>query len=167
MNVLDAMTRDPKSCRPEDDVAFAAKVMWDHDCGCVPVVDGENRLVGIVTDRDVCMAALMSGRPLYEIRVTSVMARDVVACKPNDRLSDAQVLMRRSKIRRLPVTDRDGRLLGILSLHDIARVAEAARGLFPPVRLKEVARTFAEVTRSNESAAVPSVTADIPVPQYG
>ena len=162
MKVEDVMTHDPQCCGPDDDLATAAKVMWDLDCGCVPVVAHGRRVVGMLTDRDACMAALMRGRPLHDIRVSDVMSKEVIACKPDDSLRDAQVLMSRQRVRRLPVTDSDGRVIGILSLHDLARTArQTKRKFFPEVRLKDVALTFAEVSRPEAKPAPPSLPSNV------
>jgi len=74
MNASDLMTTGVKTCRVDDSVERAAQIMWEHDCGAVPVVDADERLVGIVTDRDVCMAAYTRGDSLQAIAVSGVMA---------------------------------------------------------------------------------------------
>jgi CBS-domain-containing membrane protein len=93
--------------------------MWDHDCGCVPVVDAQDRLVGIVTDRDICMAAYTQGVPLAAIAVERVMSPRVISCTRGDDLETAHRLMRTHEIHRIPVADSRGRLVGILSLSDM------------------------------------------------
>lgn len=156
------MTHDPETCTVEDDLATAANVMWELDCGCVPVIAEGRRLVGMVTDRDACMAALLSGRPLHELRVVEVMSKELVTCRPGDDLSVAQALMRTKRVRRLPVTDREGRIVGILSLNDLARAARRARRrLFPEVKLRDVALTFAEVSRPTAKPAPPPLAPNI------
>jgi CBS-domain-containing membrane protein len=94
--------------------------MWNSDCGFVPVVDPDGRVVGIVTDRDICMGAYTQGRPLHEINVEIVMSREVFVCRPSDSPAQAQALMQQHKVRRLPVVDGEERVIGILSLGDIA-----------------------------------------------
>jgi CBS-domain-containing membrane protein len=101
--------------------------MWENDCGCVPVVDAAGRVVGMLTDRDVCMAAYTQGRPLAEIPVSSAMSRSVVACGPDDTIATAEQRMRQHRVRRLAVVDDEGRIAGILSLSDIARRAHQER----------------------------------------
>ncbi len=95
--------------------------MWENDCGCVPVVDSAARVLGMVTDRDVCMAAYTRGQTLNHIPVSAAMSREVFACEPSDDLLDAQKVMRKHQVRRLPVNDSKGRLIGLLSLNDLAR----------------------------------------------
>lgn len=153
------MTHDPQTCRPDDDLATAANVMWDLDCGCVPVVGEGRRVVGMITDRDACMAALMSGRPLHELRVAEVMSKEIAYCRPSDGLDEAHAMMRARRVRRLPVTDGEGRVVGVLSLHDIARAAKRDRRFFPRVKLRDVALTFAEVSQPAGKPAMPALSA--------
>jgi CBS domain-containing protein len=117
------MTADVGTCRPYDGADKGAKVMWEQDCGAVPVVDQDRRVVAMLTDRDVCMAAFTQGRPLSEIRVSSAMSRNLWTCRPDDDVAEAEAVMRANKVRRLPVVDAEGKLAGILSLSDLARAA--------------------------------------------
>jgi CBS domain-containing protein len=94
--------------------------MWDGDFGCVPVVGDDGRVVGIITDRDICMAAYFSGRALGAIKVADAMAKTVYACDPDAPVHVAESLMQTHQIRRLPVVDGEERLVGVLSLNDIA-----------------------------------------------
>ncbi len=127
MNVEQIMNRDVKVCGPRDSLNRAAQIMWEHACGAVPVVDEKSRPVGFLTDRDVCMAAYTQGKPLVALRVDGAMARKVVSCRAEDDLNSAAQVMRQNRVRRLPVTDSHGTLVGLLSLDDLA--CEAARTL--------------------------------------
>jgi CBS domain-containing protein len=159
MRVLDVMTRGVLSCRSEESLATAAQIMWDQDCGCVPVVGADGQVIGMLTDRDACMSALHQGRPLHEILVANAMSREPVTCGPADAIEDALALMRRARVRRLPVVDQARRPIGILSLHDVARAANAGRDAwFPSIRWKDVGRAFAEVSRPWPKPAMPSRT---------
>jgi len=120
MIVRDLMSENVHCCSPSDSLTRAAEIMWNGDCGAIPVVDEESHVVGIVTDRDVCMHALMSGQPLHDCRVADAMSADVCACGASDSVEAAQALMRRRRVRRLPVVDRDRHLIGILSINDLA-----------------------------------------------
>jgi CBS domain-containing protein len=120
-NVSHLMTTAVRSCSTGDTLHRAAQIMWEHDCGVVPVVDGQGRLVGMVTDRDICMAAYTQGQPLSQIRVPLAMAKEVHAVHDTDRVEAAEALMRRVRVRRVPVVDDEGRLKGILSMNDLAR----------------------------------------------
>ncbi|MCA1636095.1 MAG: CBS domain-containing protein [Acidobacteria bacterium] len=117
--VENVMTRDVEACGPEDTLAAAASVMWRRDCGVVPVVDEERRIVGIVTDRDICMALATRPQVASEVRVAEVMSREVRSCNAVDDIQEALETMRRERLRRLPVLDGGGKLAGVLSTSDI------------------------------------------------
>lgn len=149
MRVRDVMIDDAATCAPHDSLHRAAELMWDHDCGFVPVVAG-GHLVGFVTDRDACMAAYTQGRPLARIRVGDVMTRSLETTTPDEDLEEAQRRMARSRVRRLPVV-LDGRLVGVVSLNDVARAAAA--GHEAPMAL-EVGRTLAAISEHRSEALV-------------
>jgi CBS domain-containing protein len=127
MRVKDIMTKQVTSCGPDDTLDRAAQLMWDKDCGLLPICarDGINRVVGVITDRDICMSALFQGKALSELRVADAMARQVQVCRPGDTFADAEESLRTLQLRRLPVVDDAGALVGIITLADLAR--EAAR----------------------------------------
>jgi CBS domain-containing protein len=127
VNVEHVMNRSVKSCRSGDSLNHAAQLMWENRCGAVPVVDAELKPIGFLTDRDICMAAYTQGRPLAALRVEGAMARKVTSCRADDDLASAMKLMREKGLRRLPVVGLDGKLVGILSLDDLA--CEAGRSL--------------------------------------
>jgi CBS domain-containing protein len=121
MKVEQVMSRNPVSCRADDSLQRAAQLMWEHDVGAVPVVDAAQRVIGMITDRDVCMSAYTQGRALGSVRVSTGMAHQVECCHPDDSLMAAQEAMRARQVRRLPVVDHQGKLVGMLSLNDLAR----------------------------------------------
>ncbi len=121
MKVRSVMTSEVQACRPQDNLAAAAMIMWHHDCGVVPVIDSEHRPVGVLTDRDICMAITLKDRPASAIPVGETMATDISSVNPDDDVDDALKLMSARQIRRLLVVDSDGRLNGILSTSDIVR----------------------------------------------
>jgi CBS domain-containing protein len=127
MTIESLMSRQVQHCRPDHTLAYAAQRMWDHDCGCLPVCaadgQGEPRVIGMLTDRDVCMAALFERKPLYELKVADAMSRDISVAKLHDRPEDVELLMREQRIRRVPVIDDQGSIVGIVSLADFARAA--------------------------------------------
>jgi len=148
MKVERLMRRDVDACRPEDTGNCAAKIMWERDCGFVPIVDEDSKVVGVVTDRDLCMAAYTQGKHIQEIPVSGVMSKKIYACRPEDALTEAEKMMRERQVRRLPVTDAEGRLKGILSLSDITReAAKEARSRPTKVEVSysEVAQTLADI----------------------
>jgi CBS domain-containing protein len=132
MVLQDILTPDVKSCRPDTDLAAAAKMMWDGDCGCVPVVDDERHVVGMITDRDICIAAATRSAAPSNIRASEVMQTDVQACRSNDDVRSALQMMRDRRVRRLPVVDQQQRLVGIVSLNDLVAHAECRRGAEVP-----------------------------------
>jgi CBS-domain-containing membrane protein len=101
--------------------------MWEFDCGIVPIVNDEGRLAGVVTDRDICMAAYTQGRALADIPVTTAMARQVVAVHRDDSVEEVETLLADNQVRRLPVLDSDGRPVGLVSMNDLARLAARAK----------------------------------------
>jgi CBS domain-containing protein len=129
MIVENLMTRNPASVLPERDLAVAAQLMWDRDCGALPVVNESRRVVGMITDRDICMATWSQARAPNEILVSEVMSPNVIVCRPDDAISRAESIMRTNQIRRVPVIGTDHHLVGILSLADIARAANVANKL--------------------------------------
>lgn len=156
LRVEDVMTHNPECCSPEDDLATVANVMWDLDVGCVPIIGDGHRVAGMITDRDIAMAAMLNGKPLHELRVENVMAKQIVTAKLGDRLRTVQELMRKSKVRRLPVVDGEKKVVGVVSLHDLVRAAkQERRRLFPDLRMKDVAVTFAEISEPTPKPALP------------
>jgi predicted transcriptional regulator len=121
------MTSKVAACSPDTNLSAAAGLMWQYDCGVIPVIDGNQKVLGLITDRDICMAAAMSNRPASEIAVSEVISGEVFACAPEDEVSDALATMQRRQVLRLPVVDKDGALQGILSMNDIVLRAEDGR----------------------------------------
>ena len=117
------MTADPTVCSPDSTLSEAARKMWQHDVGCLPVVDAEGEVTAMVTDRDACMAAYLAGTSLDRIPVRTAMSSALYSCGPDTSLREAEELMISRQIRRLPVVDAAGRLLGVVTLGDLARAA--------------------------------------------
>jgi len=132
--------------------------MWDGDCGSIPVVDSWSRVIGMITDRDICMAAYTQGRSLEQIRVQDVMSKNVTSCKTSDSLEQAEELMRRQKVRRLPVVDAEMHLVGLLSINDIARAAKAQTPHLRDASLRHVGQLLADIC---EPRPCPSATCEL------
>jgi CBS domain-containing protein len=148
MQVDQIVNREMKICHPQDSLNKAAQIIWENSCGGVPVVDEQSRPVGFLTDRDICMAAYTQGKLLKALRVEGAMAKRVVSCKAEDDLSSAASAMRRNGVRRLPVTDKHGKLVGLLSLEDLAyEAARTLRGAANQELLKLVADVFVSINR--------------------
>jgi CBS domain-containing protein len=137
------MTTKPMSCAPSDSLTRAAERMREANIGALPVLEGEDGwLVGIVTDRDLVTRALARGLEPDATRVSDVMTRDVATCLPGDPIEKAVERMEERHVRRLPIVDDDGRLLGIIAqadlatrVHDRALVTEFLEEVSEPVRL--------------------------------
>jgi CBS domain-containing protein len=125
MNIKEVMSREVKTIRMVDRLDAAARVLWEHDCGIVPVVDGNQAIVGVVTDRDLCMASYTQGKALAEIPVTAVMARNVRVCRPDEPVTAALLAMQQLQVHRLPVVDARGVVVGMLAMNDLIRLAAA------------------------------------------
>ena len=121
MHIAQVMTTDTVACRHGDTLADAARLMWERDVGCVPVIDERDRVIGIVTDRDICMAAFVQWVHLSESFVATAMSQRVCTCSPDDEIGHAAEIMRKNQVRRLPVVDAAGVPVGLISLGDIAR----------------------------------------------
>jgi len=148
MKVEQLMTQDVRTCRPGDSLSAAAQLMWDGDCGCIPVVsdDGSKRVIGMVTDRDVCMATHFRGRAPREVSVDEAMSTGVRAVGASEDLADAKAIMREAQVRRLPVVDEDQQLMGVLSLADLAQEADRKRkSKQSPITEQEVGDTLTAI----------------------
>src|SRR5258708_30635480 len=121
MKVKDCMTSDVKSCGLGTNLAAAAKIMWDADCGAVPVIDDRGRVVGVITDRDICIAAATRPRSEGEIAVADVISRTFYACAPDDDVRTALDKMKKQHERRLPVIGTNGRLAALWCILSTAR----------------------------------------------
>ena len=152
MKVEQVMSRNIKTCLSSDTLNRAAQLMWERDCGCLPVVDDEGRAVGMITDRDVCMAAYIQGGLLDHLQVGSAMAHDVRSCRPTDTVAEAESIMRAGQVRRLPVIDAESHVIGLLSLNDIARevARERTTSGTPEVGSEEIAETLGAICAPRE-----------------
>jgi len=120
--VHEVMTDRPRCVTPDTAVAEAAQLMASEDVGSLPVLDGD-RMVGVITDRDIVVRAVAKGKDPKGMPVREVASSDLVTLNPDDDLSDALSLMASHQVRRLPVVDADNRLVGIVAQADLARVA--------------------------------------------
>ncbi|MFO1463297.1 MAG: CBS domain-containing protein [bacterium] len=127
MKVKDIMNASPRSCRPQTNLAEVATLMWDGDCGVIPVVEDGNRAIGMVTDRDICIAVATRRRRADEIQVRELCGGELFSCRPEDEVLSALHSMGEHKVRRLPVLNQSGELVGVLSLNDIILEAKEKR----------------------------------------
>ena len=144
MKIDALMTRAVVTCRPDDSLNGAAQRMWDHDCGALAVVDGEGHLAGMLTDRDICMAGYFRGQALQHLRVADAMSREVHSLPADQSVKAALQAMEQHKVRRLPVVDAQGRLVGILSLADLVRASgrKGASGKLKPEHVLDTLRAI-------------------------
>ena len=141
MKVRDIMTAAVFTCQVDTDLAKVAGIMLDHDCGFVPVVDSSGAVAGLITDRDICMAAAARGLALKHISAAQAMSPSVRACLPDDTITEALEMMKHFKVRRLPVIDAHGYLQGVISITDIARSTETKKDL----TAKDLVSTLVEI----------------------
>lgn len=120
MRARDLMTTPTITCHVNDPLTVAAQRMWDGDIGVLPVVNDDGKMTGIITDRDICMAAYTQGRALDELLVNAAMGKHVIAASPEATLGDVEQLMARYQVRRIPIVDGDGKPIGMLSMNDLA-----------------------------------------------
>ena len=151
MNVSQLMTTDVFTVRPESGLDEAAYLMLKNDVGCVPVVDDDRRPVGVITDRDVAMASFVEGAAPHRLVVGETMTGRVFTCRDTDTVAVPHELMREHQVRRIPVTDEAGRLVGLLSLSDLSQVAVAVEKGKTKVR-NDLTDTMAALTRPRDEA---------------
>lgn len=132
MKVEDIMTREVQCCGPDTNLAAAAKMMWDSDCGVLPILNIQGQVMGIITDRDICMAAATKNAAPSSLTVWETSSGKVITCRPDDDIHAALDLMERGRFRRLPVVDDDGMLQGMLSMNDLILAAGEHRGRSAP-----------------------------------
>lgn len=145
MKVGEIASRPVASCTEETSLSSAARIMDESDCGVLPVLRAE-RLVGILTDRDICMSIAKTRHSPAETLVKEVMTKDVATCWTTDEIGAALATMRRRQVRRLPVLEPPGPLFGILSLDDIAlRAEELMPGGLPPISYRDLALVFRSI----------------------
>ena len=153
MRVEELMSQPAATCNVNDSLNTAAMLMWEHDCGALPVVREDGKLTGMITDRDICMAAYTQGRPLDEILVNAVMAKPVISARPDYKLGEVEQLMSDNQVRRIPVVDRDGKPIGMISLNDLA-----IESVQPDTRMKsglaKIAHTLAAICRTRCTSPV-------------
>jgi CBS domain-containing protein len=134
MRVNEVMTTNPVCAAAETPLARIALLMAENRCGAIPIVD-DGRVVGIITDRDITCRVVARGRNPLELTARDAMTYRVKTVRPDDRAETAERIIKHGHVRRLPVTDADGRLVGIVSVTDLERAVEelASGAMFPKV----------------------------------
>jgi CBS domain-containing protein len=151
MHAEDLMTRYVHTCSETDTLVDAARSMWEYDIGWLPVLNAEGHVVAVVTDRDICMAGMFQGIALSQLRVATAMSRELVTCAPNDEIGEVEFSMRRHQLRRMPVVDSYGDLVGVVTLADLVRAVE--RGVHDgSTDAATTVDTLASITRSRHES---------------
>lgn len=147
MNVQEIMTSNVQSCGPDTNLATAAKMMWDTDCGVLPVVNIEGQVLGMITDRDICMACATKNRAPSELTVRDAVSGKTYRCKMSDDVHTVMDIMKREQLRRLPVVDEEGVLQGLISMNDFILLAgEPKAGKAPAISCEDVARALKAIS---------------------
>jgi CBS domain-containing protein len=147
MKVQDIMTSDVQCCGSDTNLAAAAKMMWDSDCGALPVLNVQGQVMGMITDRDICMASATKNKPASDITVWETVSGKAYTCLMSDDVHTALDIMKREKVRRLPVVDEDGVLQGIVAMNDFVLLAGEAKGAkTPALSYEDVVRTMKAVS---------------------
>jgi CBS domain-containing protein len=155
MRVQEIMSNRPLTCGPQANLAEVAQLMWKGDCGIVPVTDSNGKLIGVVTDRDICIAASTKDKAPSQIYASELPRGDVHACRPEDQAQTALTFMREHRVHRLPVTTQDGTLRGIISINDLVLAA----GETADVSAAEVIATFKGICAHRAPLATPAKAA--------
>jgi CBS domain-containing protein len=124
MKVKDVMVRTAASCNRETNLGAAVAILWDRNCGILPIIDADQRVIGVITDRDICIALGTRNRLPGDIAVGEVMSGKLFTCVSEDEIRAAMATMAHAKVRRLPVLTVEGKLDGILSMDDVVAHSE-------------------------------------------
>jgi CBS domain-containing protein len=162
MRIEDLMTHAVHTCFAHDTLEQVAHEMWDCDTGCLVVIDDYRRPIGMITDRDIAMAAYTQGAPLRGLQASIAMSTDLVTCYPGTTVRELERKMQEAQVRRVPVIDRAGILIGIVTLADLAHSAQLSTT--PMNELPAVALTLAKITRRGKWRIGADVALDAPSP---
>ncbi len=145
MIVRDMMRTSPKTCGPKTNLAEATEMLWTGGCGALPVVDAKGVIQGIITDRDICVALGTRNRLASDVLAEQTMSSKVVTCRASDPIHTALDIMRKQRLRRLPVVDAAGKLEGVLCLSDLVLDARHDDGDRPAVSYEDVMSTLRSI----------------------
>ena len=160
MKVKDIMMGTPYYCQPETNLGSATELMWSANCGFLPVKSTDGKVIGVITDRDICMALGTRNRLAGEVTVAEVPTGKLYTCASDDDIHMALQTLKEAKVRRLPVVSQDGTLVGVLSIDDILQRAEPhSLGKEPELSSDEAVRTFRSITQRRVPEIVAARTA--------
>lgn len=149
MKVEDLMTSNVKACGPESSLAEVAELLWENDCGVLPVIDQTGRVEGAITDRDIAIAVCTKDRLASDIKVGEVMTREVLTVTRDEDIKSALKKMGEARVRRLPVVE-DGLLCGILSMNDVVLRAGRSQTDYSN---DDIVKTFKAICQHNITRA--------------
>lgn len=148
MKVREVMISTPFYCVAETNLGSATELMWNASCGFLPVEAEEGKVIGVITDRDICIALGTRNRLAGDVKVGEVMSGRLYFCGPEDDIHSALHSMKQGKVRRLPVIAGNGSLVGVVSMDDVLlRTESTALGKEPELGSDEVVRTYRAITR--------------------
>lgn len=146
MKVQDVMMRTPAYCTPETNLGAAVEILWNRNCGMLPIVDARQKVIGVVTDRDLCVALGTRNRLPGDITVGEVASGEVYTCQAQDDIHVALQTMAKRRVRRLPVVNQNGVLEGILSMDNVVlHTAVAGWGGSAELSQEDVIKTLQEI----------------------
>ena len=149
MKVRDVMVPHVFTCSDGATLVDAAKLMWEHDIGFIPVLASDTgKLTGVITDRDICIAAYFTGKPLWDIPIQSSMSMNVVTVSPDAEIDEAEEKMSEKQVHRLAVVDSERKLVGVIGVTDLARRAAAEQD---EEAEEEVALTMGAIAHPREA----------------
>lgn len=155
MKVKEVMTPNAKAIWLTESLADAAQLMWENDCGVLPVIKDGRKVIGMITDRDVCMATAMRDQNPSAVSIEEVMTGLVYSVNPEDEIDQALQAMQEHKVRRLPVVNAEGELEGLLSMNDVVLNAEATGD---KIAYGDVVKTFQAICERPIPAAASATT---------
>lgn len=153
MKVTELMSTKVNTCLPEDSLREAAVRMLKHDCGILPVVDEQGQVLGMISDRDICMCSLIEGGALEGLHVSRAMSKEVWGLRPEDTFTDACKALKLHGVRRLPVMDEQHHLLGILGIGDLVTATQTKK---KGVAARDLLDTLGALTKEPDPAAKPA-----------
>jgi CBS domain-containing protein len=160
MKVKEVMMGTPYTCHRDTNLGEATELMWNGNCGFLPILGDDGKVCGVVTDRDICIALGTRNKLAGEVPVSEVIGSKLHACSPEDEIHVALLTMRDGKVRRLPVIDKEGKAVGVLSMDDILLHAEpAGSGKVVELSTDEVVRTYRGINQKDLPQVVKKQTA--------
>lgn len=155
MKVKELMSASPSYCQLETNLGSATELMWNANCGFLPVEAEDGKVIGVLTDRDICVALATRNRLAGEVTVGEVMSDKLYSCDPDDEIHIALQTMKESNVRRLPVIAKNGTLVGVVSMDDIMLHAEpTSMGRHPELSNDEVVRAYRAIAQRQVARSV-------------